>query len=177
MLSGLVWITGLPGAGKSTFAEVLKEILLQDNVNAVHFDGDALREVLDNKNYTLEARKSLAYKYSRLCKLLVDQNQLVLCSTVSMFSDIRLWNRENISPYLEVYLDIAPEVLRARDQKSLYSGGIAGSLSDVPGINQSIELPENPDFHFNNMEICQLQSCAIQIKDKILQVNKIASGR
>jgi adenylylsulfate kinase-like enzyme len=177
MLSGLVWITGLPGAGKSTFAEVLKGLLLQENVNVVHLDGDALRDVLDNKNYALEARKSLAYKYSRLCKLLVDQNQLVLCSTVSMFKDVRRWNRENISPYLEVYLDISPEVLRVRDQKSLYSGGADGSLSNVPGINQDIELPENPDFHFNNIEMWQIQSCADQVKDKISELNKIVGGR
>jgi len=54
-----------------------------------------LREVLDctEKGYALEDRKKLAFFYARLANLFVKQEFLVIVATVSMFEDVRKWNR------------------------------------------------------------------------------------
>jgi adenylylsulfate kinase len=52
-----VWITGLPGSGKSTVAEALIRILLQKGIRAQLLSSDELRKVLTPKpTYSLEER-------------------------------------------------------------------------------------------------------------------------
>ena len=52
----IIWLTGQPGSGKTTMATKLFEMysdwLQLDNV--IHLDGDDVRNVLDNKDYSLE---------------------------------------------------------------------------------------------------------------------------
>ena len=44
--SWTIWFTGLHGSGKSTIAAKLAEILRQNNIKFVLFDGDELRKTL-----------------------------------------------------------------------------------------------------------------------------------
>ncbi len=172
-LQGLVWVTGLPGAGKTTFSTRLKEILISKKINCILLDGDEMRAVFDNLSYDLSSRKALALQYSKLCRLLTTQNQLVVCSTVSMFDDVRTWNRANISPYTEVYLEVAVDVLVKRDQKQLYSQADQHEQV-VPGVNQQIEQPQNPDFHFENMTMDEMDN---NVNELILHLEKTSRHR
>jgi cytidine diphosphoramidate kinase len=145
------WITGLPGAGKTTIARQLYEILKVEKRNVVLLDGDQLRKVFaDETNYDYSSRKNLAQKYSRLCKYLSDQGHTVIIATVSMFHDIRDWNRKNINSYAEVYIKVPIEILAERDQKNLYSMGMKGEVNNVLGIDVEIEEPMEPDVILNN---------------------------
>ncbi len=47
------WITGLSGAGKTTIGKSLYQYLLQIKSNVVFLDGDILREVYQEGEYTL----------------------------------------------------------------------------------------------------------------------------
>ncbi|WP_143871771.1 adenylyl-sulfate kinase [Catenovulum sediminis] len=142
------WITGLPGAGKSSIAQCLQRKLLEYEVKPILLDGDSLRNVLgkSNSHYDRDSRAELAFVYGRLCKLMVSQQHIVICATVSMFEEVREWNRANIPGYLEVFIDAPKCVLLKRNQKKLYSSG----ETNLPGVNQKIELPKQPDFHFVN---------------------------
>ncbi|MEM1550927.1 MAG: adenylyl-sulfate kinase, partial [Candidatus Bathyarchaeia archaeon] len=52
-----VWITGLPGSGKSTVAHLLAEKLKSMNIHACVLSSDALRRVITpNPKYTEEER-------------------------------------------------------------------------------------------------------------------------
>ncbi len=172
-LQGLIWVTGLPGAGKTTFSKRLKEILISKKINCILLDGDEMRAVFENLSYDLNSRKALALQYSKLCRLLTKQNQLVVCSTVSMFDDIRTWNRTNISPYTEVYLEVSANVLAQRDQKELYSQ-VDEHKQVVPGVNQQIEQPKKPDFHFENMLMDEMDN---NVNKLISHLEKISSNR
>lgn len=41
---GTVWLTGLPGAGKSTVAHALHDLLEERGLDSLLLDGDDLRE-------------------------------------------------------------------------------------------------------------------------------------
>lgn len=175
------WITGLSGAGKTSVGKLLYEKMKQKYPNIVFLDGDVLREVFGNDlGYTREERLKCAMRYARLCKMLQEQGMNVICCTISMFDEIRSWNRENIRNYREIYVRVSMEVLIKRNQKGLYSTSMEAlkkqnqkdlystSAEDLPeqnqkslhrstienrevaGIHVEIEEPKNPDMILDN---------------------------
>jgi len=151
MKSNLYWLTGLSGAGKTTIGNILYARLKKIKNNIVYLDGDLLREVFgNNQKYSPDERKNLAMCYSRLCKMLTEQGIDVVIATISMFHEVRKWNRENIENYNEIYIQVPLEVLIARDQKNLYSRALRGEIGHVMGIDVELEEPIAPDVIIKN---------------------------
>jgi len=118
------WITGLPGSGKSFLADALVEALRKRGEAVLHLDGDALRAAFGERfGYHREDRVYLAMVYARLCKMFVSQGFVVVIATVSLFTKVHQWNRENIDGYFEIFLNATSTLLSERDKKSLYSQG------------------------------------------------------
>lgn len=139
------WITGLSGAGKTTIGYLLYTKLKLRKNPIVFLDGDELRKIFGNDlGYSKEDRLKSAFRNSRLCKLLSDQEIDVICCTISMFDAIREWNRENIKNYFEIYLDVSLETLK--DRKNIY----VENNNDIVGINILAEIPKNPDIVLDN---------------------------
>lgn len=140
------WITGLSGAGKTSISSGLVKLFKENAIPVIHLDGDALRAVFAvGDAHTPEERLALAKRYSRLCKEISDQGIHVICSTISMFNEVREKNRSTIKRYKEVYLKVPMEVLIKRDQKGLYSGGLKGNVDNVIGLNTNFQEPQKPD--------------------------------
>ena len=141
------WITGLSGAGKTTIGNLLYEHIRTQKENVVILDGDMIRSVFGNDlGYSKADRLISAKRNAGLCKLLSNQGIDVICCTISMFHEIRAWNREQIDQYCEIYIKVPMDVLKSRNQKSLYSGVSEGSAQNVCGMDLEIEEPLNPDF-------------------------------
>lgn len=149
----VIWVTGLAGAGKTTFARKLTKILRETLQGVFHLDGDHLRQILDDDkldSYLKKNRLLLARKYGKLAKALSDQNAIVVVSTISLFNEVHLWNRANIKSYFDILLSPSFEVLQKRDQKQLYSDYTGGLVTNVSGLDQGVEFPSNPDFEFDH---------------------------
>lgn len=144
------WITGLSGAGKTTVGTKLYEYLKRRKDNVIRLDGDILRQIFLNQDYSPEGRKALGLQYGSLCKMISIQGVDVVICTIAMYDDIRAWNRENIPDYREIYLDVSMEELVRRDQKGLYSKAADQKESNVAGVNMEIELPKHPDLVIKN---------------------------
>ena len=142
MVEGTVyWLMGLSGAGKTTIGKILYKKLCEQKNNIVFLDGDTLREVFGNDlGYGKEDWFKGAMRYSRLCKLLSEQGQDVVICTISMFHEVRKWNKNNIEKYKEIYIDVSIRILQERNQKNLYKNG-----NNVVGLDLWVELPDNPD--------------------------------
>lgn len=146
----LYWITGLAGAGKTTIGTLLYEYLKSKKNNVVFFDGDVIRKVYQSDDYTLEGRKKMTETTVRLYQLLTEQGIDVVACHIAMYNSCRLWNRNNIPNYKEIYLKVNIEELIRRDQKKLYSRALRGEISNVMGVDLSFEEPQNPDLLINN---------------------------
>ncbi len=143
----VIWITGLSDSGKSTLASLLTTRLRQNGNSVIFLDGDQLREVFGTSNqHDRSSRLQLAFKYSRLCRMLALQDQIVIIATISMFREVHEWNRHYIPGYFEVYLNTPLEVLFRRDSKGIYRRYHAGEIENVYGLDLKADEPQNPEY-------------------------------
>jgi len=146
----LYWITGLSGAGKTTTGQKLYNYIKSKKDNIVLLDGDILRNIYQFQDYSNEGRRELGFRNSRLCKMLTDQGLDVIICLIGMIEDLRVWNRENIENYHEIWLNTALDELIKRDPKQLYAKALKNEISGVLGINADYEKPKNPDLVIEN---------------------------
>ena len=136
----MIWITGLANSGKTTLAKSIEKELRKKFDNIVHLDGDEIRKVFNDNSYTSSSRKKLAYCYSKLCKVLSDQGLTVIMSTISMFDEVREWNRKNNKKYFEVYIKSTIKERLERDDKKIYK------KKNIVTFNSKYQEPKNPNF-------------------------------
>jgi cytidine diphosphoramidate kinase len=166
------WITGLSGAGKTTFGKMVHDHIKKQSPHAVFLDGDELRKVFGGMHgHSIEDRKILAGHYSRLCKMLSDQGIIVVCSTVAMFDDVRSWNRANIERYTEVYIRVPMDELKRRDQNQIYSKFEKGEVEHVMGLDLDFEEPKTPDLVLDNDGSISIDEVFAILVDRLLKKN------
>ncbi|MCW5893779.1 MAG: adenylyl-sulfate kinase [bacterium] len=148
VMGGVVWITGLSGAGKSTIARAVYERLCaHGHARAALVDGDVFRALTGaDVGHDLEGRLLNARRIAAYCAARADEGSLVVCATMSLFHEIRRWNRRHVARYLEVYLRAPLEVLVRRDAKGLYRAALAGRVRGVVGVDLPYDEPAEPDL-------------------------------
>ena len=137
----VLWLTGLPAAGKTTLAQNLHQLLEDVGSTSIILDGDELRKARTVPlGYTKEDRDEAV----RLAGLEAMQKALdgaiVIVAMVSPFRDARRAVR-----LIEVFLDTPIEICIGRDPKGLYGKALNGELSNMTGIDDPYETPEKPE--------------------------------
>lgn len=152
----VIWLIGLSGTGKTTVGEVLYSQLKLQHPNLVFLDGDNLRDIWgDSLGHTIEARNMNAHRISHLCRMLDRQGIHVVASVLSLFPEWQRWNRENLSSYFEVFLDVPMDVLKTRDSKGLYAAAERGEMDNVVGVDIPFPRPENSDLVLADTTVLQ----------------------
>ena len=148
----VVWFIGLSGSGKTTISnKFIKEIKKKTKKHIIHLDGDEIRFLFENRDYSVKGREKNAKVISNLSNFLNDDNVIVVASVLSIFPSWQLWNKKNIKNYFEVYVKVDFEKLLKREIKSLYKDALSGKINNVVGVD--IKFPEpNPDYIFDNNE-------------------------
>jgi adenylylsulfate kinase-like enzyme len=153
LTGNVYWFTGLSGAGKTTlgkrFYKHLKEAL---SLSVVFLDGDELREIFDpeKQSFSLDERKKVALRNSKLCKFLADQKIDVVCCTISLFKECQDWNKAHIPNYYEIFVEAPLSVLEKRDSKQIYSRAKEGLLKNVAGVDLKVDFPSSPSLTICN---------------------------
>jgi adenylylsulfate kinase len=142
----VVWITGLPSAGKSTLAGNLNERLRAVNVHSCLLDGDVVRDAMVPRPGYDEASRDHFYEtLARLAALLSNQGLVVLVAATAHRRAFRERARGMTRRFLEVWVDVSLEECRRRDAKGLYAAQAEGRLTTLPGEDAAYEPPLNPD--------------------------------
>ncbi len=145
----VIWLTGLPGSGKSTIADSAVRKLHSLGVHTYVLDGDNVRTGLNKDlGFTPEDRAENVRRVAEVGKLMRDSGIVVFVALVSPYRTDRESAARLFGPgeFLEVYVDTPVEVCAERDPKGLYAKAAAGNLPNMTGVGQSYEVPLNPDL-------------------------------
>jgi len=150
----VVWITGLPGSGKTTIARGVAEKLRQKGLKVELLDGDEVRRWLSPEaGFTREDRTRHLIRVAHVAKLLARNGVIVIASFVSPYRDVRRKAREIVEgegiPFIEVYVECSLEECIRRDPKGLYKRALRGEIKHMTGIDDPYESPENPEVKVN----------------------------
>lgn len=114
----IYWFTGQPGAGKTTLANALEEYLIENDLakgQIFKIDGDDLRELTSNKDYSINGRVQNVATAQKLAKYLDNKGHTVIVSVVAPYID----QREDFKAFaegkvIEVFVKCSKE--RGREQ-------------------------------------------------------------
>jgi adenylylsulfate kinase len=138
-----LWLTGLPGSGKTTLARALQERLGADGVPAVVLDSDAVRPILaPTAGYTEADREQFYGRLIALAGLLNGEGANVLIAATAHRRAYRAAARASLAPFAEIWVRCPPVLCAARDPKGLYAQAAAGAVQNLPGVHIPYEPPE-----------------------------------
>lgn len=109
----IIWFTGQPGSGKTTLA---KEIMLSGPLcQWFHIDGDDIRELFENKDYSEVGRRKNVELAQQIAQYLESKGKKVVVSLISPYKDQRERFKEKMgNKLIEVYVHTAET--RGREQ-------------------------------------------------------------
>ena len=172
--AGVVWFTGLSGAGKSTVANLVEKRLHSLGKHTYILDGDNVRHGLNRDlGFTDADRVENIRRVGETAKLFVDSGMIVLVSFISPFRSERNMVREMLEDgeFNEIFVDAALDVCESRDPKGLYAKARDGQIKNFTGIDSPYEPPENPDLHLNTADLSPEQGAEKVIE--LLQERKL----
>ncbi|MEW6409200.1 MAG: adenylyl-sulfate kinase [Nitrospirota bacterium] len=144
-----VWITGIPGSGKTAIAKVLSEKV----PGLFHLQLDRMRKMVTPEPAYSDAEREMVYRC--LINHAVVLTELGHNVVIDATGHRRLWRdiaREKIRRFVEIYLRCPVDVCIEREQrrlddvtpKDVYKKARSGE--PVPGINVPYEEPLNPEI-------------------------------
>lgn len=142
-----VWMTGLPGSGKTTIALEVERRLREMGRNVEILDGDEVRKGLSSDlGFSKEDRQRHAKRVTFVAKVLTRNGVIVLVGLISPFRAFRQYAREEIGEFIETFVDTSLEECIERDPKGLYKLAQAGEIKDLTGLQDPYEAPEDPEL-------------------------------
>ena len=148
----VVWLTGVPGAGKSSIANLLEQRLYALGRHTFVLDGANLRHGLSKDlGFTDSDRAENNRRAGEVAKLMTDAGLIVVAAFVSPFRADRETARALFpeGEFVEVFVDRPAALAAERDTKGLYAKAQAGALSNLTGAGSTYEPPESPDLHLD----------------------------
>jgi bifunctional enzyme CysN/CysC len=162
--AGVLWLTGLPGSGKSTIADTAERMLFERGIRSYVLDGDTVRQTLsEDLGFSPEDRRENVRRVARTAQLMMDAGLIVIVSLVSPFGADRAAARALFanSDFAEVFVDTPLSVCQERDPKGLYAKAAASLDSHMTGAGQAYEVPESPELHLNGTDALEENAAKI----------------
>ena len=144
MTAGLVvWLTGLPRAGKSTLAGAVRARLVARGRPSLILDGDEVRKALSpSPGYDRASRDDFYTTLGRLAALIARQGFIVLVPATAHRRVYRDTTRDLAPAFIEVHVATPLADCVHRDPAGLYASSAHAAL---PGVGVEYEVPLTPD--------------------------------
>lgn len=145
---GVLWLTGLSGAGKTTLAIEVERALFAKGYHVYVLDGDNLRHGLNsNLGFSPEDRKENIRRVGEVAALFADAGFICISAFISPYRiDRQEARRAAGDSFHEIYVKADLATCESRDPKGLYERARRGEIPDFTGISAPYEEPEGPEL-------------------------------
>lgn len=110
----IIWFIGQPGHGKTVLAKSLFQHIELYTDNVFHIDGDDLRNLTINKDYSRTGREQNIRNAQVIAKYLQSKDYNVIVSLVTPYKNIREEFKSTTSNVFEIYVHTTE--IRGREQ-------------------------------------------------------------
>jgi sulfate adenylyltransferase len=144
-----LWLTGLSGAGKSTTAGILANLLTEHGRRVTVLDGDVVRTHLSKGlGFSKQDRDTNILRIGFVASEIVRHGGTVVCAAVSPYRATRneVRNLVGSENFIEVFVDTPLEVCEERDTKGMYKRARRGEIKNFTGIDDVYEAPQAPEI-------------------------------
>ena len=148
----VVWLTGIPGAGKTSIANLVERRLYSLGRHTVLLDGANLRQgISKDLGFSPADRAENNRRAAEVAKLMTDAGLIVISAFVSPFRADRETTRALFGEdeFLEVHVDLPADLAAERDTTGIYAKAQEGDLANLTGIGAVYEPPEEPEVHLD----------------------------
>lgn len=156
-----VWLTGLSGAGKSTTAEALTDLLTAHQRVVTALDGDVVRTHLSKGlGFSKEDRDTNVRRIGFVAAEIVRHGGAVICAVISPYREAREACRALVGPdcFIEVFVDSPLDVCERRDPKGLYAKARRGAITGMTGIDDPYESPLDAELTLDTVACTATQN-------------------
>ncbi len=149
----IYWFTGQPGSGKTTLATLLVEHFKTRGRRVEHIDGDGLRSLTQNFDYSEMGRRKNIETAQAIAKGMNDADKIVVVSVVAPYIDLREKFKE-LAPVVEFYLHSTEK----RGKEAYW-----------------VEAYEPPQNNFTDIDTdASIEVCMHKILEVVVEVNRFA---
>jgi adenylylsulfate kinase len=142
----VVWLTGLPSAGKTTLARRLAHELERRRRAVEVLDGDEVRTRLTRGlGFSREDRDENVRRVAWVADLLARHGVVVIVALISPYRAVRDEVRAATADFVEVHVACQTEECIRRDVKGLYRRALAGEITQFTGVSDPYEPPLAPE--------------------------------
>lgn len=159
--SGIIWLTGLSGSGKSTIANAAARELFEQGYQVTVLDGDNVRHGLNKDlGFSDDDRKENIRRIGEVAKLFVEQGTIVITAFISPFQEDRRIVRQLVEAgeFHEVFVKCDLNVCEERDPKGLYKKARNGEIPFFTGIDSPYEEPAAPELVLDTGDLSREES-------------------
>lgn len=146
--TAVIWLTGLPAAGKTTLAFALERALFERGMQTYTLDGENVRH-----HISADLGFSPADRAENVRRVGQAANGMVRAGVVSVVSVLSPYrtDRDRVRAQMpgmfhEVWLSAPVEVCEERDPKGLYKRARAGEIEEFTGVSAPYEPPVAPEL-------------------------------
>lgn len=138
-MTKIIWFIGQAGHGKTVLAKALQEHIDRTDVhNVFHIDGDDLRNLTVNKDYSRAGREQNIRNAQVIAKYLQNKGYHVVVSLMTPYRDLREEFKNNTDNVFEIYV----HTTETRGREQFHVEDFEKPVSNYMDMNTTNITPE-----------------------------------